>query len=142
MANLQQKANVGTAMMILFAVTLLSGIILHLKKHGILIEPRNVIKIVHWTCGFAMGLLAFVHWRQFGKVLSAMKDRVKWFYASTTLLKVMLILTFATGAIKLLSPIKIPNLGLWHYGMGIIMGITIIIHLIRGIPTWKRLYKK
>lgn len=141
MATLRNKANIGLAMMVLLAITLTTGIILHLKKHGILIEPRYVIKIIHWLCGFAMSLLAFVHWRQFERALTAMRNKVKWFHASTTLLKIMLILTVATGAVKLLSPVKIPHLGLWHYGMGIIMGIAAVAHLFRGIPSWNRMRK-
>lgn len=129
------------AMMILFAIILSSGIILHLKKHGILIEPRYLIKIIHWSCGFAMGVLVVVHWRQFGKVLSAMKSKVRWFYVSTTLLKLMLVLTVASGAVKLFSPVKIPHLGLWHYGFGVVMSIVAIIHLFKGIPYWNKIRK-
>ena len=139
MAALRQKADMGTAMMILFAATLITGFTLHLKKHGILIEPRYLIKIIHWLCGFAMCLIAFVHWRQFGKALTAIRHKVKWFYVSTSLLKVVLVLTLLTGSVKLLSPVKIPNLGLWHYAFGIATGVTTIIHLVRGIPTWRRI---
>lgn len=141
MASFRQKTDIGMAMMILFAITIITGIILHLKKHGILIEPRAVIKVIHWACGFGMSVLAAIHWKQFNKALSALKNKVRWFYASTSFLKVFLILTFATGAVKLLSPVKIPHLGLWHYGIGIIMGVTAIIHLLRGIPAWRRIRK-
>lgn len=141
MANLKQKANMGTAMMILLAVTLITGVTLHLKKHGILVEPRYVIKIIHWLCGFTMCGIAFVHWRQFGRALTAIKNKVKWFYASTSLLKLMLVLTFLTGLVKLLSPVKIPDLGLWHYAFGIVLGVSAIIHLVRGVPSWRRMKK-
>lgn len=141
MANLRQKANMGTAMMILLAVTLIAGVTLHLKKHGILIEPRYAIKIIHWLCGFTMCGIAFVHWRQFDKALTAVKNKVKWFYASTTLLKLMLVMTVLTGAVKLLSPVKIPHLGLWHYAFGIVLGLSAIIHLVRGVPSWMRMRK-
>lgn len=138
MTNLKQKTNIGMAMMILFAITIVTGIILHLKKHGILIEPRTAIKTIHWLCGFGMSALTALHWKQFGKMLCAIKSHARWFYISTSVLKIILSLTLVTGAIKLLSPIKIPHLGLWHYSIGILMGLLTIIHLIRGIPSWRR----
>lgn len=139
MASVKLKSNVGMTIMILFVVTLISGIILHLKKHGLLIEPRALIKIIHWVCGFAMSVFTIVHWKQFNKMLSALKNKVKWFYVSTSFLEVMFLLTLVSGVIKLLSPVKIPHLGLWHYGLGIAMSILIIVHLFRGIPAWLRL---
>ena len=141
MTSIKQKANIGMAMMFLFAITLTTGIILHLKKHGILIEPRAVVKIIHWICGFAMCGLTLIHWTQFKKMLSALKSKVKWFYVSTSFLKIIILLTFTCGAVKLLSPVKIPHLGLWHFGLGIIMGVITLIHLFRGIPSWIRLRK-
>lgn len=141
MATLKQKTNIGMAMIILFAITIITGIILHLKKHGILIEPRVAIKIIHWICGFALCGLTIIHYNHFNKNLSAMKNKVRWFYASTSFLKIILIITFVTGIVKLLTPVKIPHLGLWHYGIGIVMGVTTIIHLFRGIPLWNRLSK-
>ena len=141
MTSLKLKSNIGMTIIILFAITLISGIILHLKKHGLLIEPRDLIKIIHWVCGFAMSVFTIVHWKQFNKMLSALKNKVKWFYVSTSILKTIFLLTLVTGARKLLSPVKIPHLGLWHYGLGIAMSILIIVHLFRGIPAWIRLRK-
>ena len=141
MTSLKLKSNIGMTIIILFAITLISGIILHLKKHGLLIEPRDLIKIIHWVCGFAMSVFTIVHWKQFNKMLSALKNKVKWFYVSTSILKTIFLLTLVTGAIKLLSPVKIPHLVLWHYGLGIAMSILIIVHLFRGIPAWIRLRK-
>ena len=40
MATPKSKANVGMALIILFVITLATGVILHLKKHGILIEKE------------------------------------------------------------------------------------------------------
>lgn len=70
MATPKSKANIGMTLVILFAITLVTGIILHLKKHGIIIEPRSVIKIVHWIAGLLMVGLALVHGLQFKKMLS------------------------------------------------------------------------
>lgn len=142
MANSRQKADIGMSMTVLLGVTLITGVILHLKKHGVLIEPRSVIKMTHWICGFAMIVLAFIHWKQFDNMLSAMKGKFKWFYATTTLLKITLVLTLLTGVVKLFSPVKIPHLGLWHYGLGIAMSVLAVIHLFCGIPCWNRLRKK
>lgn len=138
---MKTKANIGIALVIAFAVTLITGIILHLKSHGILIEPRGVLKTVHWIFGYMMTILLCIHWSEFHKMLTAIKRRFRWFYADTWLLIVLFIATLLTGTVKLLSPVKIPHLGLWHYGLGITMSITAAIHLVRGLPSWNRLRK-
>lgn len=137
----KSKANVGMTLLILFIVTLVTGVILHLKKHGIIIEPRSVIKIVHWVSGFLMVGVACFHGLQFKKMLNAMKTKFRWFWGDTWIVIVFVCLTFLTGLVKLVSPVKIPHLGLWHYWFGIIMSVAIAIHLIRGIPSWNRLRK-
>ena len=141
MATPKSKANIGMTLVILFAITLVTGIILHLKKHGIIIEPRSVIKIVHWIAGLLMVGLALVHGLQFKKMLSAMKAKFLWFWGDTLVVIVFICLTIITGAVKLVSPVKIPHLGLWHYWFGIIMTVAVIVHLFRGIPSWNRLRK-
>ncbi len=141
MATPKLKANIGMTLVILFAITLVTGIILHLKKHGIIIEPRSGIKIVHWIAGFLMVGLALVHGLQFKKMLSAMKAKFLWFWGDTWVVIVFICLTFITGSVKLLSPVKIPHLGLWHYWFGVIMTVAVIVHLFRGIPSWNRLRK-
>lgn len=138
---MKNKANIGMALVITFAVALITGIILHLKNHGIIIQPRGVIKIIHWTFGYAMSALFFIHWSQFGNMLTALKKRFKWFYADTWLLIILFFATLLTGTVKLLSPVKIPHLGLWHYGIGIAMGVLAAIHLFRGLSAWNRLRK-
>lgn len=126
---------------ILFVITLATGIILHLKKHGMVIEPRPVIKIVHWVAGFLMVGLSCVHASQFMKMLNAMETKFRWFWADTRVVMAFIFLAFITGLIKLLSPVKIPHLGMWHYWFGMIMSVAVIIHLFRGIPSWNRLRK-
>lgn len=138
---MKTKANIGIALVIAFVITLTIGVILHLKSHGIVVQPRGVLKNIHWIFGYTMTALLFIHWAQFGKTLNALKKRFRWFYADTVLLIILFIATLLTGSVKLLSPVKIPHLGLWHYGLGIAMSITIVIHLLRGIPTWNRLRK-
>ncbi len=138
---MKTKANIGIALVVSFLITLILGVILHLKSHGILIQPRGMLKTVHWVFGYAMTVLLFIHWTEFRKVLSAMRKRIGWFYADTWLLIVLFLATLLTGTVKLLSPVKIPHLGLWHYGLGIAMSITIFIHLVRGLPTWNRMCK-
>lgn len=141
MTPARKKAAIGLSLTILFLITLVTGICLHLKKHGIVIEPRPVIKIVHWTAGFLMTLFACWHGHQFWKMLSGMKKRFRWFWGNTWAVILLLLATFATGLLKLLSPVKIPHLGMWHYDLGIAMAVVIAIHLIRGIPGWNRLRK-
>lgn len=139
MTTPKTKANVGLTLLILFALTLISGIILHLKKHGIVVEPRPVIKIIHWLSGIAMTAFACWHGLQFGKMFTAMKARFRWFWLDTWAVIIFTALTFITGMVKLLSPVKIPHLGLWHYWFGIIMTLSIAIHLIRALPSYRRL---
>lgn len=138
---MKTKANNGIALVITFAVTLVIGIILHLKSHGIIIQPRGVLKTVHWIFGYSMTALMYIHWTQFRKMLNAFKSNFRWFYADTRLLIILFIATLLTGTVKLLTPIKIPHLGLWHYGIGIAMSITAFIHLVRGVPSWNRMRK-
>lgn len=141
MATPKSKANVGITLLLLFLTTLITGVILHLKKHGIVLQPRSVIKMVHWIAGFAMVIFATWHGTQFKKMLSALKKRAPWFWGDTWVVITFICLAFLTGLVKLLSPVKIPNLGLWHYWFGIIMSVAIVIHLFRGIPSWNRLRK-
>lgn len=138
---MKTKANIGIALVITFACTLVIGIILHLKNHGIIIQPRSVLKIVHWIFGYTMTVLLVIHRAQFSKMLNALKMKFRWFYADTRLLNILFTATLLTGTVKLLSPVKIPHLGLWHYGIGIAMSITALIHLIRGLPSWNRMRK-
>lgn len=128
-------------LVILFLITLITGVILHLKSHGTIIQPRGVIKVVHWSAGFLMAVFACWHGIQFNKMLAAMKTKFRWFWGDTWVVIIFMGLTVLTGLVKLLSPVKIPHLGLWHYCMGMIMSLAIIVHLSRGIPSWNRLRK-
>lgn len=141
MATPRSKANVGMTLLILFLITLVTGVILHLKSHGTIIQPRGVIKVVHWVAGLLMASFACWHGSQFMKMLTAMKTKFRWFWCDTWVVILFTCLTVLTGLVKLLSPVKIPHLGLWHYWMGMIMSAAIIIHLFRGIKSWNRLRK-
>lgn len=88
-----------------------------------------------------MTVLLCIHWSQFHKMLGTMKKKFKWFYADTWILIVLFIATLLAGTVKLLSPVKIMHLGLWHYSLGILMSITALIHLVRGLPAWNRMRK-
>lgn len=141
MATPKSKANIGLTLVVIFVITLVTGIILHLKKHGITVESRPVIKIVHWIAGFLMVAFACLHGIQFRKMLASMKKKFAWFWGNTWVVIIFTCLTFITGLVKLLSPVRIPHLGLWHYVLGLIMSIAIAVHLFRGIPSWNRLRK-
>lgn len=141
MGSPKSKANVGMTLLILFLITLITGIILHIKSHGIVVQPRAVIKVVHWAAGFLMASFIIWHGIQFKKTLAAMKNKFIWFWTDSWIVIVFVSLTVLAGLVKLLSPVKIPHLGLWHYGLGIIMSIAVIIHLFRGISCWNRLRK-
>lgn len=138
---MKSKANIGILLIVFFVVTLVSGVILHLKKHGIVVEPRSVIKIIHWSAGLLMTFFACWHGIQFRKMFTALKAKLRWFWGDTWVVIVFTCLTVLTGLVKLLSPVKIPNLGLWHYWLGMIMSVAIIVHLFRGIPCWNRIRK-
>ena len=47
-----------TACLVIVAAT---GIMLHLKKHGIVIEPRAVLKAIHYYAGYLFSLCALLH---------------------------------------------------------------------------------
>ena len=136
---MKKKANIGMALVVCLIIVVASGIVLHLKKHGILIEPRKAIKVFHWIMGYGMTVLFLSHRSDFNKMLSAMKNKSRWFYIATQALTVLFVATVLTGTVKLLTPVKIHNLGLLHYALGIAMGVTAAIHLIRGIPSWIRM---
>lgn len=141
MSPIGKKINVGIALLLFFFITLVTGIMLHLKKHGIIIEPRPVIKTIHWVSGFVMVILTCIHGSQFRKMFSSCRQRLHLFWHDTWGVIIFTALTFITGLIKLLSPVKIPHLGLWHYWLGIIMSALIIIHLFRGLPTLCRMIR-
>lgn len=141
MATPKTKANVGLTLVLLFVITLVTGIILHLKSHGTIIQPRGVIKVIHWVAGILMVGFATWHGVQFRKMFSAIKSKFAWFWGDTWLVIIFVALAFGSGLIKLLSPVKIPHLGLWHYCFGMIMSAVIIVHLFRGLPGWNRLRK-
>lgn len=136
---MKAKVYVGVALLACLVIVLVSGIVLHLKSHGILIQPRGVIKAVHWTLGYAMAVLFFIHWAQFRRMLTALKNRVTWFYADTWLLVFLFLALLLTGMVKMFSPVKIPHLGLWHYGIGVTMSLAAVVHLVRGVSALNRL---
>lgn len=137
----KSKVNIGVTLLIALLVTLVTGIILHLKKHGIVVEPRPLIKTIHWIAGFLMVLLTCVHAKQFWKMFVNIKRRYRWFWGDTWAVIIITSATFITGLVKLLSPVKIPHLGMWHYGLGLAMCVIIAVHLVRGIPALNRLRK-
>jgi len=141
MAQTQNKVNIGISLLMLFFITLVTGIILHLKKHGTIIDPRLVIKFIHWIAGILMIGLTCWHGSQFWKMFCKLKQRLLWFWIDTIAVTILMTITFVTGAVKLLSPVKIPHLGMWHYVFGIAMAIAIALHMVRGIPALKRLLK-
>lgn len=141
MTPINKKINVGMTLLTLFLITLATGIILHLKKHGIVIEPRPVIKYIHWISGFLMAGFTCWHGSQFWKMFVAFKQRFRWFWLDTIGVIAFTAATVLTGAVKLLSPVKIPHLGLWHYYLGLIMSALIIFHLVKGLPTLSKMMK-
>ena len=64
-----------TACLVIVAAT---GILLHLKKHGIVIEPRAVLKAIHYYSGYLFSICALLHAQMCLPVLQKMKAK-PWF---------------------------------------------------------------
>lgn len=137
-ANNNTKVGIGIGLLVTLLIALATGIILHLKKHGVVIEPRPVIKMIHWIAGAAMIVLLGFHIGIYSRMLTAMRNKFRWFWLDTWALGIVTAVVAITGFVKLLSPVKIPHLGMWHYWLGLAMGVLAIIHLFRAIPAIKR----
>ena len=127
-----------TACLVIVAAT---GIMLHLKKHGIVIEPRAVIKARHYYAGYLFSLCALLHVQMCLPVLQKMKAK-PWFRRFTWILLGICAALPLTGIVKQFSPVKIPHLGLWHYWFGIIMIVTAVLHLWTALPWLLAKWKK
>lgn len=127
-----------TACLVIVAAT---GIMLHLKKHGIVIEPRAVLKAIHYYAGYLFSLCALLHVQMCLPVLQKMKAK-PWFRRFTWILLGICAALLLTGIVKQFSPVKIPHLGLWHYWFGIIMIVTAVRHLCTALPWLLAKWKK
>lgn len=125
---------VDTLLTISFIIVLITGVMLHLKKHGILIEPRPLLKAIHYYTGFLMTLCLTFHVTAYFHALRAMANRHRWFCGITWVMLIFFVATLATGVVKLASPVRIPHLGLWHYWLGLIMSACALFHLYMAWP--------
>lgn len=141
-SSLRQKGIIGVITLVLFLLTATTGIMLHMKAHGIVIQPRAILKVIHWCIGIGMVALTYWHGKQFFKMLKGIRGRYKFFHAVTWIFIITATITVITGLVKLLSPVKIHGLGLFHYQVALIMSITAILHLIHTIPTLPRYFKQ
>ena len=119
-----------TACLVIVAAT---GIMLHLKKHGIVIEPRAVLKAIHYYVGYLFSLCSLLHVQMCLPVLQKMKAK-PWFRRFTWALLGFGTAVLLTGTVKLLSPVKIPHIGLWHFWLGLFMIATAARHLWTAMP--------
>ena len=127
-----------TACLVIVAAT---GIMLHLKKHGIVIEPRAVLKAIHYYAGYLFSLCALLHVQMCLPVLQKMKAK-PWFRRFTWALLGFCAALLLTGIVKQFSPVKIPHLGLWHYWFGLFMIATAVRHLWTALPWLLAKWKK
>ena len=134
MKNLRSKTMVETLLFVCFAVVAVSGILLHLKKHGLVIEPRPILQAIHYYCAFVMLACSMLHLNFSFKSLRPMAKKRPWFARFTWLLLIALCATGLTGLIKFFSPVRIQGLGLWHYWCGMTMTVTAILHLCTVLP--------
>lgn len=135
------KINVGVTLLVLFVITLVSGVVLHLKSHGIIVEPRKVIKIVHWVSGFLMTAFVLWHGKQFWRAFVSQLKQPRLSGINTAILIGFVVFVALTGLVKLVSPVKIHGLGLWHYWLGMIMAVVAIFHLFKGFPMLIKMIK-
>ena len=98
--------------------------------------------MLHYCTGFVMVALTAVHVGNYIKSFKALSVKYPYTVINSQVLMVMLAIVFLTGLVKLLSPVKIPNLGLWHYWLGIIMSVAAVIHLWRMLPWLMRKYRR
>ena len=131
-----------SALTLCFVGVLVTGVMLHLKKHGIVIEPRPVLKAVHYWIGFGMTLFAAIHVGNYFKLLKPLKAKYPFTTYNSVFLLVVLAALIITGIVKLCSPVKIPHLGMWHYWLGIIMSVSALIHLWRMSPWLLRKFRQ
>ena len=135
------KRIIDTVLTACFVIVAATGIMLHLKKHGIVIEPRAVLKAIHYYAGYLFSLCALLHVQMCLPVLQKMKAK-PWFRRFTWILLGICAALPLTGIVKQFSPVKIPHLGLWHYWFGIIMIVTAVLHLWTALPWLLAKWKK
>ena len=135
------KRIIDTVLTACFFIVAVTGIMLHLKKHGISIEPRYVLKAIHYYAGYLFSLCALLHVQMCLPVLQKMKAK-PWFRRFTWILLGICAALLLTGIVKQFSPVKIPHLGLWHYWFGIIMIVTAVRHLWTALPWLLAKWKK
>lgn len=132
--NRREKRYLDTTLTLLFAVVVITGIILHIKSHGYIIEPRPIIKAVHYCCGYLMSICLAVHAWIYSNALRSLSRQKHWFGFATYTVAILFIAVFATGTLKLCRPVKIHGLGLWHYSLGIVMALAACAHLGLTLP--------
>ena len=135
------KRIIDTVLTACLVIVAAPGIMLHLKKHGISIEPRYVLKAIHYYAGYLFSLCALLHVQMCLPVLQKMKAK-PWFRRFTWILLGFCAALLLTGIVKQFSPVKIPHLGLWHYWFGIIMIVTAARHLWTALPWLLAKWKK
>ena len=122
-------------------IVLVTGIILHLKKHGLLIEPRSVIKVIHWCAGYIFVIMASWHFAIHKKWLGMIHAKQPLYWALLVSLPALVLLTFGTGTVKLLVH-GIRGLGMWHYWLGLIMSAALVLHISKALPYLLRSLRK
>ena len=73
--NRREKRYLDTTLTLLFAAVVITGIILHIKSHGYIIEPRPIIKAVHYCCGYLMSICLAVHAWIYSKLCAASRGK-------------------------------------------------------------------
>ena len=127
-------------MMLLALTVLVTGIILHLKAYGIVVEPRQVLKTVHYLAGFALAVFIIGHFATHAKWFVPVCERDPLYGTVFVLLIIAFLSTLGTGIVKLCAHVR--GLGLWHYWLGIAMSLLVIIHVSKAFPYFLKLVGK
>ena len=110
--------------------------------HGILVDPRAVLKTVHYLMGVAMLACATLHASLTLRLMRPMGTKRPWFVRMAWLLLLLLAAAGVTGLLKLALPVKIPHLGLIHYWAGVMLTLSAAFHLSIALPWLVAKYRK
>lgn len=125
-------------LMIVFPLTLVSGLILHASGHGIVGYSKFWVAF-HLLFGMLFGACCVVHvishWNWYKGLFNGNKKRSR----VTMLLSIAYVIVFMTGFVLMLLNGRNHHLGVFHYQVGIIFGVLGVLHVIRRLSVFKKM---
>jgi hypothetical protein len=128
------------AMLIIALVVLVTGIVLHLKVYGVVVEPRAVIKVVHYVAGFLLVAMMVMHFAAHAKWYGPVCKAQPVYGAIIAVMGVVALATFVTGLVKLCAHVR--GLGAWHFWLGIALAVFVVYHISKGLPYVRKMLSK